>query len=417
VIDDSQDDLPTIKRSAVSTTSPLEQKKPDPIPHRQIWGGAGALLLVMVLILVVPRVLQRAGSVASTAQATPTALPTATATPAPETPAQAWGASAIAHYPMTLADGTTFVPTDIAPDGSLLVGYATPPGTTPAPYFIEAVTLPALHVRQLYQMPADAALPTVKTDGQFAAWIGGATSPTGQSPVHQIIGYINLQTGNYNILYDTYALRFNPHVIAVAAGQFFWSPQATPTQLNDTDMASANNAPVDATNGRFAFAQSAVLQVDWPHLLYLGSDNLVHVYNVQTQQDHTFGLIPVVPFLVRLAGSAIYWPQSLPTGGTEIETIANVDQGSTASQSVVALPAASSLAQLVVTNRLVAWDDGTHFVAWDRQTHLFVTLHARPQTALGVVTLAAKSNEVWFEADDNGAFGIDVMNTVQLGAS
>lgn len=81
----------TNKRTAVTPSTPAKRERErDPIPHRQIWGGAAALVSAMLLIVLFPRVLHAPASATTTTTATkhPTALPTLapTATPAPLSP-------------------------------------------------------------------------------------------------------------------------------------------------------------------------------------------------------------------------------------------------------------------------------------------------------------------------------------------
>ena len=417
-----REDAITRKRIAIPTPKPPPPK--DPIPHRQIWGGAAALVAAMLLLFFVPRLLHGAGNSSSSifkasATATATSTPAPTATPAPQTPAQAWGAAAVTHVPLALPDGTTFVPSDISPDGKMLVGYTISSQTQQAPYDIVAVTLPNLSVEHLYTMPADAAPPTVRTDGTFVAWIGGNNYTGGTGQIHQIIGFFNLPNRTYNILYDTYALQFNPHVIAVAHGQFFWSPQNSPTQLNDIDMATTNRTVVTPPNVILAFDAHPNIQVSWPYLLYMPADHVVHIYNMQTQQDHPLNVIAPLDVTTQLAlvGDSVLWtaPATGTQAGTMVEEIAHIDQPAPTAQTLLDIPNATSLTQLVATPRLIAWSDGMSFSAYDRQRQIFVTLHGVPQASFAVTPLAANGNQLWYEADDNNQPGIDVLDTTNLG--
>ena len=415
-----REDAITRKRVAIPTPQP--PPKQDPIPHRQIWGGAAALVAAMLLLFFVPRLLHSATkSTASTTIARATATSTAAPTPTPtaQTPTQAWGAAAVVHMPLALPDGTTFVPSDISPDGKMLVGYAISSQTPQAPYDIETVTLPGLGVQKLYKMAADAAPPTVKTDGTYVAWIGGNSYTGGTGQIHQIIGFFNLQNNSYNILYDTYALQFNPHVIAVDHGQFLWSPENNPTQLNDIDMATANRSLITPPNVTFGFDVNPNIQANWPYLLYVPTDHVAHVYNMQTQQDHPLSMIAPTGATTQIAlvGDSVLWtvPATGSQVGTTVEEVTHIDQPATAAQTVMVIPNATTLTQLVATPRLIAWSDGANFAAYDRQRQIFVTLHSVPQASFAVTPLAAHGNQLWYEADDNTQPAINVIDSTNLG--
>lgn len=290
-----------------------------------------------------------------------------------------------------MPDGTSFIPTDITPDGTALVGYTRMQGQQSS-YFVDAVFLPSLVAHHLYTMPGDAAPPTVKTDGTYAAMIGGNNFTGGPGPLHQLIGFFNIQSFAYNILYDTNTLRYNPYIIAVDHGQFFWNLARSPGQLSDMDMASSNISIVPMPNG--TFDGTATIQVVWPHLLYVPNDQMVHIYNLQTQQDMVLSMIPMAG-MPQLVGSGVVWAQPDPaSGGTAIQTIADVDQANPAAQAVTVLHDVSQMKQLAATPRLIAWDDGTTFSAYDRQKQVVVTLHAKSATPLPITTLAAHGDQL-----------------------
>src|SRR5579875_2012724 len=221
---------PTKKRVVTLPPTPAAQGQAPPpaqdaIPHRQVWGGAAALIAAMLLIVLFPRTLHPPASATTGTAATATAThaaPTATAAPTPIPAAQAWGAQAVQFHPLTLPDGSLFIPTDSAPDGSLLAGY-TAQANRSGPYRIAAITLPGFTAHLITTLPADAPAPVVRTDGQFVAWIGGPSASGQQAPVHQTIGYSRLNSGIVVVLYDTNQLRYNPGVMALVDGRFYYS--------------------------------------------------------------------------------------------------------------------------------------------------------------------------------------------------
>ena len=402
----------TTKRGAVKAPQSPPPSR-DAIPYRQIFGGAAALLAAMLLIVIFPRVVQlhtQAATTTAAAQATATATLAPTSTPAPLTAAQAWG-GALSQHTLALADGTTFTPTDIAPDGSLLVGYAL--GQANAPYFIDAVALPSFTAQRLFTLTADATRPLVKTDGKFAAWIGGDT-PTSGGAVHQTIGYINLGNGTYNELYDSFTLQYNPTAFAVINGKFIWSPVKAPATLNATDMTTGNVAPVSLP----AQSDSAItsLQPAGALLLYTLADGSLNFFDMATGHDtpiiatHLTGTTDVLT----VADNILYWAHpETPAATTLVESFSPIPGPSLVRQTVVTIQAAH-LTALSASTRLLAWDDGQTRTAFDL-THR-TTVLLGPSVAIMPLQLQQRGNVLWYLTTSNGQPAIAWVQLAQLPA-
>jgi hypothetical protein len=401
-------DEETVKRPAVPSRPPTTPPR-DPIPYRQIFGGTGVLLVAMLLILLFPRLVHinggasTSGSTATQVHPTP-AAPTATATP--PIAEVAW-ASALTRHSLVLNDGTTFTPTDIAPDGSLLVGYAV--GQTDAPYYIDAVTLPSFTPQRLFTLPADATKPIVKTDGTYAAWIGGDAA-TGTT-VHQTIGYINLATGRYAELYDAFALLYDPRFFDVADGQFIYSPVKSPGTLDVLDMATGNSGPlpIHTPSG----TTLTTLAVAWPRLVYAASDQSVHLYDNQTQVDTPLSNITFATNtdMLALSGTTLYWAH--PTSGNALALTAfDLTTTAQATGQTVTTIAATQLTALSVGTHVVAWDDGHTRTAYDLTKQQTVILG--PTLAEVPTQIAQRGTMLWYRSNNGSQPIITLVNLAKL---
>ncbi|MBA3822854.1 MAG: hypothetical protein H0X24_02980 [Ktedonobacterales bacterium] len=398
----------TFKRPKV--TPPAAPAR-DPIPYRQIVGGAAALLLAMLLIVLFPRVVRVTGQTSATATQPATAQPTSvlpTATATPLTAEGVWG-SALTRHSLLLSDGTSFTPTDVAPDGSLLVGYAV--AQPSAPYYITAVALPSFTAQRLFTLPADATKPIVKTDGTFAGWLG-ANTPTSTGAVHQTIGYVNIATGRYAELYDAFSLQYDPRFFAVAAGQFLYSPVKSPNTLNVLDMTTGNSAPLPlhVPTG----ATLATLTVAWPLLVYTASDQSVHVYDNQNQLDAPLSVLTFasVTDTLALAGKTLYWAHPASGGNALQVTAFAAITDPTVTGQVITMVAASRLTQLTAGSRLLTWSDGQTRAAYDLDHHAQVQLG--PTVAGDAMQMGQQGKMLWYRSDTANQPAITLVNGAQL---
>lgn len=372
--------------------------------RRRLGAGVIALVSAVLLVLLFPRTLpaepaspMALASTSTTATSTPTPVPT------PLSPAQAWGAQTIAHYPLTQAGGT-FVPTDIAPDGSFMVGY-TRPSRGDSSYSVAALTLPQDTVRSLFPLPASAAPPVVKTDGTYAVWLAATTAPSGQ-----IVGFSDVQTGMYHLLAQNAPGRYNPAVFAVAHGNFFWSPTGTAVALHMTALATMMDTSVAPPAG---FASTPAIQVVWPRLVYHAADDTTHVYDLATRQDSALSAIPATatPPQMHLTAMALFWLRAT-TAGNIIERC-DLSTADAPATPVVTLGHTSRVAQFAATDRALAWNNGTQLLAWDTEQRVLIALGTPAAT---MPTIAAQGALLWYGTDQTSAPGIDIIDTGRLAA-
>lgn len=393
--------MPTERQPAQQPASGVARRQLS--RRRQFLAGVIALVSAVLLVLLFPHTLPtepapplaHAGT-GTAAASTPTPVPT------PLSPAQAWGAQTIAHYPLAQAGGT-FVPTDIAPDGSFMVGYTRP--VRGSGYAVAALMLPQNTVRSLFPLPATAAPPVVKTDGTYAVWLAATTAPSGQ-----IVGFSDVQMGTYHVLSQNAPGLYNPAVFAIAHGNFFWSPTGTAIALHMTALATIMDTPVVPPAG---FATTPAIQVVWPRLVYRAADDTTHSYDLQTQQDNVLSAIPAtpIPLQMHLTATALFWLRAT-TAGSVIERC-DLSTADATATTVVTLGHTSRAAQFAATDRALAWNDGTQLLAWDTQQRVLIALGTPSAT---MPTIAAQGALLWYGSDQTPTPGIDIIDTGRLAA-
>jgi hypothetical protein len=395
--------MPTEPQPAQHSGAEAAQRK---LPlRRRIVAGAVALVSAVLLVLLFPHTLPAAPTVAHLATGTPVTR-SATPTPTPLTPAQAWGAQSVAHYPLTLSGGGIFVPTDIAPNGRFMVGYTRPASGTTG-YVVAALMLPQDAVQPVFPLPASAAPPVVKTDGTYMAWITPASAQG-----DQIVGYSAIATLTYHLLYEGAQPAYNPAVIAVAHGAFFWSPIGTPVTLHMTALATGMDTTIAPPAGS-AFDTTPAFQVAWPRLAYRADDHSTHVYDLLAHTDRALSAIPATatPAQVQLTATALYWLHAT-TAGIAIARF-DLSLASPVASTIVTISPTHRIVQFAATDHAIAWNDGGRLLAWDTQQHVFVTLGTASAT---VPTVAARGALLWYGADQTQTPGIGIIDTRQIGA-
>ena len=212
--------------------------------------------------------------------------------------------------------------------------------------------------------------------------------------------------------YQGAPLAYNPAVIAVAHGYFFWSPIGTPASLHMTALATGTDATVAPPAG-FAFNAAPAIQVVWPRLAYRAADHTTHVYDLRAQTDRALSAIPATATApqVQLTATALYWLRAT-TAGIVVERFA-LSAATPTAVAVVTIPHTRRVAEFAATDRAIAWNDGAHLLAWDMQQRVFIALGTPSAT---VPTVAAQGALLWYGADQTQTPGIDIVDTGQIAA-
>lgn len=399
----------------------------DQIPHREIWGGAAAMLAAGIMIAVFTGMLHT-GSVLGNApshSSTPTPTPlAATATPGPLTAAQAWG-SAITTVPLQLADGTQFSPTDVSPDGTYLVGLA-PIGTGQAASVnIALLPVPASAsgnmARVMFTMPVGTSTAAVKTDGRFVVWIGGiGDGSTGVGPTRQIVGYFDRQNRSYVIMRDTTEILVNSHAFAVGHGYFVW------TRRNPDFGLYATNLVTGATtyyplNQPIAADISNPVQIAWPNALYITDDHVAHLLNLQTGHVTNLSQVTIAPFnfatgqstKVLLTGAAFNWSQLADDRQhTIINAVMQPDQPGAAGHVIASL---SGITQSLagITDQFIAYTANDRYVAWDRHQQREIILGDIP-LGNSPLDMGLQGTTLWYIVLANGQLAAELVDLAHL---
>lgn len=311
-----------------------------------------------------------------------TAMPVApTRTPAPISPARAWGNYAATHITLPLATTSRFTPTDISPDGSTIVGISTRGGQMQV--MVLQVATGNTHI--LYTAPPDLGTPLqVQTDGRFVAWAGGNEGEGSRSD-HNVVGYSDLQTGKVTMLANN-----NQHVriVGLTHGTMVLKPDSTNPALppyTATDL--ANNLTLMLPISQEWNCSS----VSWPYLLCTMTNGIPYwkLYNLATNALLT--LTSIVRFTqdmsgykVALAGTAIFllppggYASATPAQPAQLVEIDLSDLNARPSGTVRRLGSAFVASNLMANGRLVVWtgngDGGltNSLYAWDRAQNRLV---------------------------------------------
>ncbi len=214
----------------------------------------------------------------------PTSIPTLTPVPT-FSPELAWGQHYDTLVSPLLAGGMQIYVEDISPDAHTLVGIVSPQGnSTGKQTFIGSVDVNTHAVTDWYDIPLDAS-PNCETDGRYIAWISPSAYTGGPGgPPHQIVGYVDTQTGRVTTLYDGYTLYAEPNnFFAVTHGYFFWGKSGNIAVLEATNMANGTTqtipSPANSSNLNLVLPI-----VSWPYVLlpYQG-----YAYDMDTGQGIT----------------------------------------------------------------------------------------------------------------------------------
>jgi hypothetical protein len=244
------------------------------------WGGAILSALLVAILLSTLRG-GRPGQLpgANVPPSPPTYLgPTATPLGQTVDAGAAWGPSfPTATLTLDLPVGAHFIAEDVIPDASGVIGDYTVGGAQS----VAIATLAQPRPRILYTFPTDMIPPQVCTDGRYVGWAGGEVGEAAPS-AHQIVGYVDLQTGRVTRVLSVYDYSlFGPCLID--NGLLIWDRATANTSLriNMTDMAHGRTTPLPYTGFSLAW--------QWPNLLFNESapdgSQALHVFNSATKND------------------------------------------------------------------------------------------------------------------------------------
>lgn len=374
----------------------------------------GIVASLMLAACNVQNVSQTAGPVRATA------MPTQTPTPLPA--AQAWKNYSTTSIPFPLPTTSFFVPMDIAPDGSIVVGLNEPAGQMQ----VMLLEVASGKTRVLYTASPDLATPFhVMTDGRFVVWAGG-NEGEGAHSQRNIVGFSDVQTGNVTLLADNNQYQ---HIVQFTHGTLVWYAASTTgdAHMVATDLATRTTTTLPFTlDWRCGSMTWPYHLASWPYLLCEQTNGMTSwgVYNLETHlpaTPSTFGRLMqgASGSVMAVDGTTAFVlpaesrdsPQPAPL--LEIDQITRVDANS---QKVGAAFVAKAFG---ANGRIVIWDgtgngrlaDGLY--AWDRAQHLLVAL-GNPQSA-NVTLLVVREHVVMILHGTGKDWGdITIINTDAL---
>jgi len=323
------------------------------------------------------------GSAASTkgiAQLTPTM----TATPSPPavpivTAAALWGAKNIRAITFPLADGKPLIPTDVAPDGSIIVGYTMNLSSYDREIWVYTVANGAMthlarvtyadqmatltgHLQPLAAPGPGVALFDPTTDGRFVTWQHEGNTDEVRTTVYDrqtqqltTLPYVSVTNYSGNLQHGNF--------ITVAG---------TEEQLSVHNLASGTNTDIAAVG-------DLDVLFSWPYIVYQAkSDRQWHIYSITTKQDtigndavqQSFTQISVNGLNPVIAGNTLFWRQ-IESAPNQLEAIDNFTALTATVRLAATLPdtvhvlTRGSVGIGIGNARILAWYNVDGIYAWD----------------------------------------------------
>lgn len=413
------------------------QSPPAPVRRsaRVVWGSVGTLATLLVIVVLFAQVLGHVARGTTSQRPTVTARPTATTAPAILSDTQAWGHYAVTHLELS---GTHFIPEDVFPNGTMLVGLI---AQNNAAQKVALFNVQSQAIQVLYTAPSDMNTPLqIQTDGRFVAWTGGNVGEAAATNGHEVFGYADAQTGHVTILGETYNYLINT-TLYMDHGVLIWaSPQVGNSlpQFRQTDMNTGVTRALPAMlNG------ASIIGFSWPNLAFIqfsGKEGAVKyavdVLNILTSRAQTIKAMgfnrqhfsDAVPIFV-FQGTSIF---RLQTNGTaangftsytsaQLQSVTGIDQSDVPLQNLGPSFESTTLRDFSINARVVAWSSQSYVGApqgggvyvWDREQQRMVQI-TTPAAVNGTLLFARGHALIMAQDTLNGAFGYDVIDTSLL---
>jgi hypothetical protein len=134
------------------------------------------------------------------------------------------------------------------------------------------------------------------------------------------------------------------------------------------------------------------IQIGWPYVTYATNDQVLHLYDLATNQDMTLPQVTLNPACmdcVALTGTTVFWTDLIANGGTteaQVYEIDHANQPGATSQLVTTLTTILGFSNLWANDRLILWTTNDIQV-WDRlkaKLYDIETYHDALFTSLGI---------------------------------
>jgi hypothetical protein len=408
------------------------------ISRRVAWSGIGAIAAVAVIIFLFLRVLEPQNPMLPNPNRAP--IGTATTTSSTLTAMQAWGS----HYAGTIPQGQSltkaFIPTDIAPDGSFVVGYVL---NSPTDASIDLLTTSTGKIQLLSKISSSYPLTdlsnfsstagaAIVTDGHLVAWIADDGLQ---------IDALDLQTMQTKTLVpvtsDGHGGQLGFDSLFADQGVLYYQAQSTDYQGQGVSVSSTYVASTSLTSKTTkTIANGTLIQFSWPYLLYRASDGSFHLTNIQTGSEAT---LPSTPFALnnslnpnfQIRGTTVYSVTTAIVQGNatnQIWALLHADQAGAQWQIAATFPLqgyiSSGEATLVgVNDRLFVLSQGAGILsqtppllAWDRMQQRIIAIGTLPE-GRGTAFVIRGEWMAWDTIDSSQYITLSIVDTSALPVS